>query len=68
MTYEQEIKMKQYVKNVIKNNKRIVDEYKNGKKGLIGPIMNKVISTSDISYYSKESKIMLIKEIKEQLR
>lgn len=67
MTFEQEERLKRYIKTVINENKDIVNDYKKGKRGLIGPIMNKVISMSDISFYSKESKIKLITELKEQL-
>jgi Asp-tRNA(Asn)/Glu-tRNA(Gln) amidotransferase B subunit len=55
------------VKKVLKENPELVKSYKNGKKGLIGVIMNKIIQESTSSFYTKKSTAELVAELKKQL-
>lgn len=67
MTTENEQKLDRLIKKVIIENKEIIIEYENGKKGLIGTIMNKIIKESTVLFYSKSSKQKLVLNIKKNL-
>jgi len=60
-------KLNSLLKKIVKNNKIIVEKYKNGEKGYIGFFYNKVIEESTISYFDKKSKYELINNIKKYL-
>jgi Asp-tRNA(Asn)/Glu-tRNA(Gln) amidotransferase B subunit len=67
MTVDQEKELIKIINKVILDNKEIVLEYRNGKRGLIGTIMKKIIKESTISFYSKSSKQKLVYNLKKNM-
>lgn len=67
MTVDQEKELIKIINKVILDNKDIVLEYRNGKKGLIGTIMKKIIKESTISFYTKSSKQKLVHNLKKNM-
>lgn len=59
--------LKKTIKKVIKDNPKIVKSYRDGKKGLIGALMKKVIQESTSSFYTKKSTQNLVSELKKKL-
>jgi Asp-tRNA(Asn)/Glu-tRNA(Gln) amidotransferase B subunit len=68
MILSQEEKIKKEINNLLKNNKKFLKDYKNGKKGTIGFFMDEIIEKSDYSFLTKKSKQELSFLLKESLK
>lgn len=63
-----ESEVNKLIDKIMDENPKMVSDYKDGKKGLIGFFMKNVIKESTSSFHSKNSKQKLVVELKKKLK